>query len=719
MDKHRHGGIRRKIKVLFRRIRSSFSKAMHRKSCDRQMLIYDLLLFSVGFLLSRCHLLFGVRPIGLAFICAIPTGVWSALFGSVIGYLSLGANGLIFAAVTAVAIFLRVAIGFSDKPSLFKEALSIRMSVATISGFVAAIFEILRSGLAESSLLFGISMIIISPLLTFIFSGLFTERITADQLIFNSINLFSLKDTERQEKYDIIFFQISSLMLLFFIGLSFRGVEVLGISLSYVFSASVTILAAKRFGAMRGLAVGFASSLGISGVLSVSFALAGLVAGSLFGLGAGYALLGGGAALCAFSAYSSGIVGLLATLPEYLISAALVFPILKQVKESKVESTDESKENLSEDMVGTMALAYQNGYSGSVDKLESTLLQLSTVIKNYRLIEDEKGDREGYFSGNNYVSAEEYELMAQLLSGAMAQDMSEMLVDNEFTPVLSGIMTESGLMGTARVFGKRKKHLILACEDRDGSKITANGLRRDIEEKLGVALGSPEYFRKDKMALMECTAKRRLSVKVATAMAAGHKSEVSGDTVIHFETGEDYHYTLISDGMGSGELAKRTSLFVCDFLKSSLEIGAAKETLIHLLNHALKSRSEECSATVDLFETDLINGGGRFIKSGAAPSFVKRGSSIFRIRSQTAPIGLLSSIDAEKIKVDIHPGDYVIMLSDGVADETEDAAWLLLLLGEPPKNNIQEYANLILSEAIKNVSTKDDMSVAVIKIEEL
>ena len=143
MDKHRHGGIRRKIKVLFRRIRSSFSKAMHRKSCDRQMLIYDLLLFSVGFLLSRCHLLFGVRPIGLAFICAIPTGVWSALFGSVIGYLSLGANGLIFAAVTAVAIFLRVAIGFSDKPSLFKEALSItsEFNISSVPRFSKLVYN--------------------------------------------------------------------------------------------------------------------------------------------------------------------------------------------------------------------------------------------------------------------------------------------------------------------------------------------------------------------------------------------------------------------------------------------------------------------------------------------------------------------------------------------------------------------------------------------------
>ena len=136
-----------------------------------------------------------------------------------------------------------------------------------------------------------------------------------------------------------------------------------------------------------------------------------------------------------------------------------------------------------------------------------------------------------------------------------------------------------------------------------------------------------------------------------------------------------------------------------------------------MLNRALKTRKEECSATVDLFEIDLLSGEATFIKSGAAPSFVKRESSIFRVRSQTAPIGLLGSIDAEKTKVDIKPGDYIIMLSDGIADETDDAPWLLLLLGEPPKRSVQEYANHILSEAVRSGSANDDMSVAVIKIE--
>ena len=58
------------------------------------------------------------------------------------------------------------------------------------------------------------------------------------------------------------------------------------------------------------------------------------------------------------------------------------------------------------------------------------------------------------------------------------------------------------------------------------------------------------------------------------------------------------------------------------------------------------------------------------------------------------------------------------MLSDGVADETDDAPWLLLLLGEPPRSSLADYANLILEEAKRSSKTGDDMTVAVIKIDE-
>ena len=114
---------------------------------------------------------------------------------------------------------------------------------------------------------------------------------------------------------------------------------------------------------------------------------------------------------------------------------------------------------------------------------------------------------------------------------------------------------------------------------------------------------------------MECGIRRAFSVEIATAALAGKSGEISGDSIAAFESGDDRFFALISDGMGSGEVARETSEFVTKFMRPSLGIGAAKETVLHMLNHAIRNQKEECSATVDLFELDLLTGEAVFIKS--------------------------------------------------------------------------------------------------------
>ncbi|MBR2431478.1 MAG: hypothetical protein IKB23_01035, partial [Clostridia bacterium] len=315
---------------------------------ESRMLTRDILLFTAGFLLTRCHLVFGAHPIGLAFLAALPVGVWSALLGAAIGGISMGISGIIFAASAAITVFLRAAVS-ADKidggrRELFSETLILRMSISTLGGFIAGVYEVVLSGLSETSLAFGVCMIVAPPIFTFIFSGLFDLGISYETVISGDRDILSLRGRERRERYEIIFFVISALALLFFIGLSLRDVAVFGISLTYIFSGILTLLCAKRFGAIYGLAVGFVSALPMSGVLAVAFALAGLCSGGLFGIGTGYALIIGGVALAAFSGYTEGLSGLVATLPEYLISTVISLPLLRLVDGKSEEETQEESE---------------------------------------------------------------------------------------------------------------------------------------------------------------------------------------------------------------------------------------------------------------------------------------------------------------------------------------------------------------------------------------
>ena len=97
---------------------------------------------------------------------------------------------------------------------------------------------------------------------------------------------------------------------------------------------------------------------------------------------------------CVWAAYSSGLNGLLATLPEYMIGAAISLPLLKKVSDGARDEPSIEGEEPAEDMVGTMALAYQKDFSGSVDRLDAALSSLAEVVGKYnsssvRLSEEE------------------------------------------------------------------------------------------------------------------------------------------------------------------------------------------------------------------------------------------------------------------------------------------------------------------------------------------
>jgi stage II sporulation protein E len=266
------------------------------------------------------------------------------------------------------------------------------------------------------------------------------------------------------------------------------------------------------------------------------------------------------------------------------------------------------------------------------------------------------------------------------------------------------------------VLGEERLHFIIAGADRDGSIITSPELHRGIEDALGIRLGECEYYRRGDLALLECSAAEKYSVDFFAVGKGKAGESVSGDAVASILDEGGRFSAMIADGMGAGEDAHSASQLASELLSDFLRAGARRQTALHVTNHLLKSRCIECSTTVDLFDFDLVTGEAVFYKCGAAPSFVKRGDSIFRIKSETAPIGIAAAIDAERVRVEVEPGDLVIMISDGIPTGLEDGAWLPKLLSKPTLSGAREYAEAILKEAECRTPFTDDVTVAVARI---
>ena len=126
---------------------------------------------------------------------------------------------------------------------------------------------------------------------------------------------------------------------------------------------------------------------------------------------------------------------------------------------------------------------------------------------------------------------------------------------------------------------------------------------------------------------------------------------------------------------------------------------------------------EEEATTVDIFSLDRLSGEAVFYKSAAAPSYIKRGESIYRIKSETVPLGLTKELDTEKSRVEVKSGDYIIILSDGLSGSNDsDTAMLLEYLNKARFDSVTDFAEGILDAAVKRSGVSDDMTVTVIKL---
>ena len=751
--------------------------------------IYDAALFVIAFLFARCHLVFGAYPMALGVIAILPSRVWPAVLGAVVGALTLGKSGIIYAIISLIVAFLRVIISATDKrrqvcegAGVFGESLPLRLSVALIGGFIAAVYEVLLNSLTEVTALFGGAMIILPPAIAFSLSGLFGAGISPTAFFVGCAELLTRGRLSPEERGAMLRFRTSLLVGVFLVSISLSEYEIFGISAGFVASALVSQFAARRFGAVAGAVAGFVSSVGLSGIYTPAFTLGGLLSGALYKIGTLPAVLLGGAVASLWGGYVGGLSGFLSVLPEYAIAAAVAVPLFKRLKPDLRREEIEVTEAAASDMVSTMALTYKSRHAGAVDAALSALtissgvaeramaeereitreeyrrlvtecisryfksegrgipaeedtlalfinkvdVILPILMANGRLVREDLGvpphlsliaggiceainravgivTEEIYRDESRDTSADDLEFIARLISEARLCDSAERAKNERLTEAAENALSELGIVGgSALVLGERRPYFLIAIEDETGATLSSPSFLRAVEDATGVSLARPEFYRKGKMALMECRAAAKYSAS-SYSVGSAMSDECSGDTSRSVEASGGRYFSLITDGMGSGEEAARTARHARDFLLALLEAESGTETALRLANNLLRHSRRESTATVDLFSFDLVTGEATFHKCGAAPSYIRRGSSLFRIRSGTSPIGISRELDAERIKAELLPGDLVIMFSDGVSSDGE-APWLIDTLSRQHLTTPEALAEAILAAAKKHSS---------------
>ena len=220
--------------------------------------------------------------------------------------------------------------------------------------------------------------------------------------------------------------------------------------------------------------------------------------------------------------------------------------------------------------------------------------------------------------------------------------------------------------------------------------------------------------------------KDKYNLQLGIAKVAKDKSPVSGDTYIKTSLEDGKYLLAISDGMGSGPEARKSSKIAIKMLERLLTNGFDKDTSIKLINDTISLNSQKDTfATLDIAILDLFVGNIEFVKNGACPTFLKNGKDITVMKSLSLPAGILENIDLTVYDTDIEDNDIICMCTDGIIDSNMEyknrELWVKDLLEKIETDNVQKIADIILNEAIDNNFgvPKDDMTVIVAKFNKI
>ena len=215
----------------------------------------------------------------------------------------------------------------------------------------------------------------------------------------------------------------------------------------------------------------------------------------------------------------------------------------------------------------------------------------------------------------------------------------------------------------------------------------------------------------------------KLNIQIGVAKTTKADSPVSGDSNLQTKLDDGKYLLALSDGMGSGPEARKSSKIAIKMLERLLEAGFDKDISIKLINSTLIANLEDdMYATLDIAILDFFKGNLEFIKNGACPTFVKRNKEIQILKSLSLPTGIVENADLTVYDYDLQPGDILVMCTDGIIESNTEYVnkelWVKYLLEDIQTNDAQQIADLILSEAIDNNygKQKDDMTVIVAKV---
>ena len=161
---------------------------------------------------------------------------------------------------------------------------------------------------------------------------------------------------------------------------------------------------------------------------------------------------------------------------------------------------------------------------------------------------------------------------------------------------------------------------------------------------------------------------------------------------------------MISDGMGNGERAMKSSRLITNIFQRMMVSGLTQDNAIRCINKLVQS---DTFATLDVLCFNRAQGLAYISKSAACPTFLLRDQEIYEISGNALPVGIVAQIQPDCFQIECKENDEYLMASDGVRI-SEIKEWLSKRRGISVKEDVELFTQIL------NTSRRSDDSTIIL-----
>ena len=312
------------------------------------------------------------------------------------------------------------------------------------------------------------------------------------------------------------------------------------------------------------------------------------------------------------------------------------------------------------------------------------------------------------------------EAIGEILKGLALEQSTPFNVYRESEKALSAAMQKAGIVCSETMLCKT-----FSDDDSPVLSLVSYG-KADVKKISAIAsdvLKTPMII-SERIALSDdkfcCILRKRPAFDAAFGVASERKygENASGDTHSVIRIDERKFMVALSDGMGSGEYAKKVSETAISLLESFYRAKMPSDLVLSTVNKLLSFSKEETFACVDVAVVDLDSGKADVVKIGSPMGFILSENTLKILEGDSLPLGILEAVRPTAATYYLKSDDVLLFVSDGITSAFSSSGELLDELKKIPCFNPQEIADKLLAEVLRreNGKAQDDMTVVAVRL---